>query len=79
MNKKRIITGLLVTVCIAIMLAGSIAVIHASAQRGTTVKVKVGNKTFNAVFYDNKTSEALLEKLPVSYKMSELNGNEKYK
>jgi hypothetical protein len=79
MNKKRIITRLLVTVCIAIMLACSIAVIPASAQTGTTVKVKVGKKTFNAVFYDNKTSAALLKKLPVSYKMSELNGNEKYK
>ena len=29
--------------------------------------------------YDNETSKALLKKLPVSYKMSELNGNEKYK
>jgi len=30
-------------------------------------------------FYDNKTARALLKKAPVKYKMSELNGNEKYK
>ena len=43
------------------------------------MKIQVGKKTYKATFYNNKTAKALLKRLPVSYKMNELNGNEKYK
>lgn len=49
------------------------------AQAETGVKVKVGEKTFNGVLYDNPTSKALMKRMPLSYKMSDLNKNEKYK
>lgn len=49
------------------------------AQAETGVKVKVGSKEFNGVLYDNPTSKALMKRMPVSYKMSDLNRNEKYK
>ena len=50
-----------------------------NAQADTAVTVKVGSKTFNGKFYSNKTAKALLKKMPVKYKMSDLNSNEKYK
>ena len=49
------------------------------AQAETGINVKVGNKTFNGVLYDNPTSKALMKRMPISYKMSDLNRNEKYK
>ena len=48
-------------------------------NKNTQINVKIGKKTFKATLYNNKTSKVLLKKLPVTYKMSELNGNEKYK
>lgn len=50
-----------------------------NAKADTAVTVKVGSKTFNGKFYNNKTSKALLKKLPVKYIMADLNSNEKYK
>ena len=43
------------------------------------VQIKIGETNFQASFEDNKTTRALLKKFPVTYSMSELNGNEKYK
>lgn len=40
--------------------------------------ITVGNKTFSAKFYDNQTTQALVERFPLTIDMSELNGNEKY-
>lgn len=42
------------------------------------VSLTVNGQTFKAVFYDNKTANALLEKMPMTLTMKELNGNEKY-
>jgi len=42
------------------------------------LNIKVGNKNFTAVLYDNATTQALLAQLPLTLDMSELNGNEKY-
>ncbi|MCD8238260.1 MAG: hypothetical protein LUC92_02835 [Clostridiales bacterium] len=42
------------------------------------INISIGDKEFEAVLYDNKTAKAFAEKLPVTYDMSELNGNEKY-
>ena len=40
--------------------------------------VTVGNQNFTAQLYDNETVKALLEQLPLTIHMSELNNNEKY-
>ena len=66
-------------ISIAVLIAGPVATgpSYAGTERGA--KVKIGSKSFNAFFYDNETARALLEKAPVSLRMKELNGNEKYK
>ena len=40
--------------------------------------ITVGEKTFSGKLYDNQTTQALVEKFPLTVDMSELNGNEKY-
>ena len=50
-----------------------------AAEKKTQIQLKIGNTKFKAAFEDNKTTRALLKKFPVTYTMSELNGNEKYK
>lgn len=40
--------------------------------------VKVGDKSYMAVLYDNKTAEEFYSRLPMTLEMIELNGNEKY-
>ena len=50
-----------------------------AAEKKTQIQLKIGNTKFKAAFEDNKTTRALLKKIPVTYTMSELNGNEKYK
>ena len=40
--------------------------------------IEVGDKTFTATLYDNETVTALIDMLPLTLNMSELNGNEKY-
>ena len=62
-----------------VLIMSSFMVETAFAQGETAVVVKVGSRDYNAVFYDNRTAESLLTKLPLQIKMSELNGNEKYK
>lgn len=42
------------------------------------VTLTVNGKTFNAKFYNNKTARELIEKMPMTLSMKELNGNEKY-
>ncbi len=42
------------------------------------LEITVGGRTFTAVLYDNETARTLLERLPLTLAMSELNGNEKY-
>lgn len=43
-----------------------------------SIEIIVGDKTFTATLYDNETVRALLEQLPMTINMNELNGNEKY-
>ena len=69
---------LFVTLCISLA-AVCFQAVHVDAKSGTVVNVKVGNKSFECEFYDNQTANAFLGTIPVKYKMSELNGNEKYK
>lgn len=40
--------------------------------------IKTGGKTFTVTLENNETAEALLEMLPMTIDMEELNGNEKY-
>ena len=40
--------------------------------------LNVKGQSFQAVFYDNKTANALLKQMPMTLNMKELNGNEKY-
>jgi hypothetical protein len=42
------------------------------------MQVKIGGKTFKVTLEDNPTVTELKELLPLSVKMTELNGNEKY-
>ena len=42
------------------------------------IKIKVNSKTFTATLLDNKSVKAFKEMLPLTMKMTELNGNEKY-
>lgn len=40
--------------------------------------VEVGGQKFQASLYDNETVRALQERLPMTFEMEELNGNEKF-
>ena len=42
------------------------------------IEIIVGDKTFSAALYDNAAAKALMDMLPLTLNMSELNGNEKY-
>lgn len=48
------------------------------SDKNTDVTLTVNGQSFQAVFYNNKTANALLKKLPMTLNMKELNGNEKY-
>ena len=42
------------------------------------IQVIINNKEFAAQLYNNETTKALREQLPITFNMNELNGNEKY-
>lgn len=44
----------------------------------TAITLTVGGYTFSATLLDNETAHRLVEQLPLTLDMSELNGNEKY-
>ena len=44
----------------------------------TQMKIKIGSSTFTATFEENATAAAFKGLLPMTIKMTELNGNEKY-
>ena len=43
-----------------------------------TVNIQVGNKKFTVILSDNDSTRALLDKIPLTLNMDELNGNEKF-
>ena len=51
---------------------------NSDKKAGTPVVLTVNGQTFKAVFYNNKTANALLKKMPMTLNMKEMNGNEKY-
>ena len=75
---KTILKSIMTVVFVA-LLALQFTAVDASAASTPPVKLKIGNQTFKGVFYQNDTAKALLKTLPKKYKMSDLNGNEKYK
>jgi hypothetical protein len=77
--RKRLIIKRILTSFVIAALCFCIPVASVSAESGTAVKIKVGNKSFNGIFYNNDTANALLKSMPMKLKMSELNGNEKYR
>lgn len=42
------------------------------------IVIDVGGQSFQAVLYDNETAEALKEQFPMTLRMEELHGNEKF-
>lgn len=52
--------------------------LHYKDQTGNKMKLKIGNKAFTATLYDNATAKVFQSRLPITVKMNELNGNEKY-
>lgn len=48
------------------------------AQEPTKIRITVGANSFVATLYDNETVKAFAALLPLTIKMNELNGNEKY-
>lgn len=44
----------------------------------SAIELKINGESFTVRLYDNETTRALLEQLPMTLSMSELNGNEKY-
>lgn len=47
-------------------------------SRVTDISVKAGSKTFKVRLADNETAIAFRSRLPMTLKMKELNGNEKF-
>ena len=78
MRKIRIFFCILLTLVMGLEGIG-FPYISVEAAATTVVQIKIGDTNFQASFEDNKTTKALFKKFPVTYTMSELNGNEKYK
>lgn len=49
-----------------------------SENAETSLQIKVGERMFTITLYDNPSTQALMELLPLNLDMSEMNGNEKY-
>lgn len=47
-------------------------------QEERVMNIQIGEQTFQAVLYENESTKALQEKLPMTIRMDEMNGNEKY-
>ena len=74
------------TALILAAIGAVVAVSYASAQPPTAaerskqikIKITIGSKTFTATVEDNATASAFRALLPMTVKMTELNGNEMY-
>ncbi|MGN0233972.1 MAG: cyclophilin-like fold protein [Bacteroidaceae bacterium] len=75
MQKTRIIGRVRSTLMVALFLSALSA--HSTDMK-EKMNITIGNATFTATLEDNATTKALVEMLPMTLQMSELNGNEKY-
>ena len=75
---KVINNKIIAPICI-LLLAICLSKVSVKAENNTAVNMKAGTKFFKCVFYNNDSARALLKKMPIKYKMQDLNGNEKYK
>ena len=57
---------------------GDTPVSPTDSEKENTMKVTIGEKTFDVTLENNETAEAFAALLPMDLSMSELNGNEKY-
>jgi hypothetical protein len=67
--RKRLTIRKILTAFVIAALCFYIPVVSVSAESGTAVKIKVGNKSFNGIFYNNDTADALLKSMPMKIKM----------
>lgn len=44
----------------------------------TKIKISINGKPFIATLVDNETARELIDRLPVTLRMNDVNGNEKY-
>lgn len=51
---------------------------QAESNNMPNLSIQVGNINFKAILYDNVSTQALIEKFPLTLDMGELNGNEKF-
>ncbi len=72
---KKIITAVIAVIFICV---GVFMFITKDTESNMKMTVKIGDKSFTSVLYDNKTAEELYSRLPMTLDMRELNGNEKY-
>lgn len=54
------------------------AEIYEEPATNTSIQLNIANQSFTILLEDNETTQALMEQLPLSLTMSEMNGNEKY-
>ena len=54
------------------------AVSENATPASNQMRIKIGSNFFTATLYDNATAAAFKGMLPITIKMSDLNGNEKY-
>ena len=85
MKNNKVKRSLLALFLIIALVLSSVSLTRAGSLKakaaGTAeipVNLIVNGQTFGAVFYNNKTANALLKKMPMTLNMKELNGNEKY-
>ncbi|MDR1903305.1 MAG: hypothetical protein LBQ88_13630 [Treponema sp.] len=80
-NTKRIILILSTLVCLNNYAAceGS-AASDVGTESETLIKITilVGSKSWTVTLYDNAAAQALIDQMPLTLNMSEMNGNEKY-
>lgn len=70
---KKILLGILLIISILI-----ISGCKSDKKENKTMKVVIDNKEYRVILEDNETVDELLDLLPKSYVMKDLNNNEKY-
>ena len=75
---KTMITKLLAMLMILTTLASLSMGAFAEEANMTAVDITIGDKVFQAQFFDNETAQAFLDQMPMTLEMSDLHRNEKF-